>query len=234
MRLAIVSTCWADGRARLPGARSIPPSSAPNPCETARRGAILKRAVVIRRQIAIWPKSHVSDGRGISEMTESKRPFAEKLELRITMRRVAEFFEALSKLDEPDKGMLFSEITKNLREYMPDAPIINPAAPTSPPKSFVDRCRELATLAPNDRIQNILLKIVDVYEVEAIVETVDNTITTSTDVLNRQAMTSGAQIQDRSDGVLSPQGPPDRCAPQSTISGDAAIIRTRRRVSISG
>jgi hypothetical protein len=96
------------------------------------------------------------------------------------MRRVAEFFEQLSKLDEPDKGTLFQEISKHLREYMPDAPV-NLAAPTSPPHSFVDRCRDLATSAPNERIRDILLKIAYVYEVEASLAAADNTITTSSD-----------------------------------------------------
>ena len=113
-------------------------------------------------------------------MNEPSRPFVERLELRITMRRVAEFFKALSNLDEPDKGILCQEISKHLREYMPDAPV-NLAALTVPPQSFVDRCRELATLAPNDRIQSILLKIADVYEVEVAVKASDNTAISSSD-----------------------------------------------------
>jgi len=108
-------------------------------------------------------------------MNEPNRPFVEKLELRITMRRVAEFFEALSQLDGPDKAILFEEIVRNLREYMPNASV-NLGAPTSPRQSFVDRCRELATVAPNDRIQNILLKIADVYQVETVVAATDTNL----------------------------------------------------------
>jgi len=105
-------------------------------------------------------------------MNERNRPFVERLELRITLRRVAEFFEALSKLDEPDKEILLEEIANNLREYMPGVPSIL-VPPTLPLQSFIDRCRDLATVAPNDRIRNILLRIADVYEIEAVVEVAD-------------------------------------------------------------
>jgi len=109
-------------------------------------------------------------------MKEPRGAFVENLELRITMRRIAEFFEAMNKLNEPDRGMLFQEIAKRLSEYMPDPPI-SLAAPTSRPESFVDRCRELATMAPNNRIEHVLLKIAHVHEIEVAVEAERRTIT---------------------------------------------------------
>ena len=111
---------------------------------------------------------------------DMKRPFVEKLELRITMRRVAEFFAALNALSEPDKGILFQEVVKCLREYMTDA-AINPAVPTARPESFVEQCRALATIAPNDRIEHVLLKIADVHELELALKAEGQTIITDSD-----------------------------------------------------
>jgi hypothetical protein len=102
-------------------------------------------------------------------MNEPKNPFVTNLELQITMRRITDFFEALSKLGEPDKGILLQEISRQMREHMPDATII--ATPQkSSPQSFADRCSELAESAPNDRVQSILRKIALVFEIEATIE----------------------------------------------------------------
>ena len=104
-------------------------------------------------------------------MDTAKRPFVENLELRITLRRVSEFFEAVSQLGEPDKGILLQEISRQLREHIPDEPVQPPAIKTVSSENFVDRCRELAEAAPNDRVRDILRKIALAFEVAAAVET---------------------------------------------------------------
>jgi hypothetical protein len=109
-------------------------------------------------------------------MNEPKSPFVTNLELQITIRRIADFFEALIELGEPDKGILLQEISRQMREHMPDAPVNPVAAPRRfSPQSFADRCSELAESAPNDRVQSILRKIALVFEVEAGVDAANST-----------------------------------------------------------
>ena len=115
-------------------------------------------------------------------MNGPKRPFIANLELRITIRRIADVFEALDTLDKSDKEALIEEFAKHLREHMPNSLLNLVAMPSTPsPQSFSDRCRELAALAPNDRIQHILLKIAHVHEVEAALEAGNNPDTASSD-----------------------------------------------------
>jgi hypothetical protein len=98
------------------------------------------------------------------------------LELQIAMQGIANFFESLSKLDEPDKGILLQEISRQMHNHMPDAPVNAVVAPRkSSPQSFADRCSELAESAPNDRVQTILRKIAFAFEVEAAVEAASGT-----------------------------------------------------------
>jgi hypothetical protein len=98
------------------------------------------------------------------------------------MRRIAEFFDALTKLDEPNKGLLLQEVSRHLREHLPDAPTIPVVTPNaSLPQTFSDRCRELAAVAPNDRAQHVLLKFAHVYEIEAAVRAA-NVIVPASDV----------------------------------------------------
>jgi hypothetical protein len=108
-------------------------------------------------------------------MNELKSPFVANLEVRITMRRIADFFDALSKIGEPDKEILLQEISRQMREHMPDAPIAAAAPKKSSPQSFADRCSELAESAPNDRVETILRRIALTFEVEAAIEAASST-----------------------------------------------------------
>jgi hypothetical protein len=101
---------------------------------------------------------------------------ATKLELQIAMQGIANFFEALSKLDGPDKGILIREISRQMHNHMLDAPVNAVVAPRkSSPQSFADRCSELAESAPNNRVQTILRKIAFAFEVEAAFEAASGT-----------------------------------------------------------
>ena len=109
-------------------------------------------------------------------MNEPNSPVVTNLEVQITIRRIADFFEALSKLDEPDRGILLQEISRQMHNHMPDAPVNAVVAPRkSSPQSFADRCSDLAESAPNDRVRSILHKLALVFEVEAAVEAAGST-----------------------------------------------------------
>ena len=109
-------------------------------------------------------------------MNEPKKPIVTNLEVQIAMRRIADFFDALSKLDEPDKGILLREISRQMHKHMPDTPFAAVAAHReSSPQSFADRCSELSESAPNDRVQSILRNIALVFEVEAAIEAAGGT-----------------------------------------------------------
>ena len=101
-------------------------------------------------------------------MDEDCRPFRERLELRITQRRLRDFFDACDKLPEMDQRVLYEEI----RTRVPGLLVELPAVGDVTPAKFSERCRELATTAPNDKVRNALLTIARICEAEAIDETV--------------------------------------------------------------
>jgi hypothetical protein len=98
---------------------------------------------------------------------EGRRPFRERVELRIAHHKVADVFETCSKFGEPDKRTLFEEISKRLLQHMPPARVGAALAASASPSSFADRCLDLAAIAPNDKIRNVLLTIASICEAES-------------------------------------------------------------------
>jgi hypothetical protein len=88
--------------------------------------------------------------------------FREGLILRITLARIADIFNACSKLVDPDRKMAFDDIESRLRQSLSEQTDASPA-----PIEFAERCRLLAESAPNAKIQNILMMIAQVSETEA-------------------------------------------------------------------
>ena len=84
-----------------------------------------------------------------------------RLELRTTLSRLDAVFEACNRLPDADKEFLYEEIRKRVVQHAP------PAVPVHPSLTFIDRCRELAANAPNDKVRNALLMIVRACEADA-------------------------------------------------------------------
>ena len=105
-------------------------------------------------------------------MNEDTPSFKERLELRVTLSRLDAVFEACNRLPEVDKELLYEEIRKRVPVYAPQAiPEIRPETSVSTeeaPATFIDRCRELADIAPNDKVRNALLMIMRACEAEAV------------------------------------------------------------------
>src|ERR1700685_2691739 len=95
-------------------------------------------------------------------MTDDIPRFRERLILRITLARIADVFNACSKLVDPDRQMAFDDIESRLRQLGSEQTDESPA-----PIEFAECCRQLAESAPNDKIQNILLMIAQVADTEA-------------------------------------------------------------------
>jgi len=91
------------------------------------------------------------------------RPFRERVELRTTFHKVAEAFEACSKLKEADRLMLLREISKRLNQLMRQTVAESPSPAAA---GFAIRCVELAAVTPNDKIRNALLTIAQINEAE--------------------------------------------------------------------
>ena len=98
-------------------------------------------------------------------MAAVERPFRERLELRIAFVKADRLFETCDKLADADKLSLYDELKKRLvdRGVAIEASVPSPTAPIR----FGERCLELATLAPNEKIRNVLLTIARICEVEA-------------------------------------------------------------------
>ena len=95
-------------------------------------------------------------------MTDDIPRFRERLILQITLARIADVFNACSKLVDPDRKMAFDDIESRLRQLGSEQTHGSPA-----PIEFARCCRKLAESAPNEKIQNILLMIAQVSETEA-------------------------------------------------------------------
>ena len=95
-------------------------------------------------------------------MTDDIPRFREGLILRITLARIADVFNACSKLVDSDRQVAFDDIEGRLRQLGSEQ-TDKPSAPID----FAERCRQLAESAPNDKIQNILLMIAQVSETDA-------------------------------------------------------------------
>jgi hypothetical protein len=97
-----------------------------------------------------------------ASMTDSERPFKEKLALQIVIRKIDLLFEECSKFEERDKRMLFDVIGTLLLQHMRQLPHIR-APQTSAP---IEQLRELAHTVPTDGIRQVLLSIADLCEAE--------------------------------------------------------------------
>jgi len=95
-------------------------------------------------------------------MTDEIPRFREGLILQITLARIADVFNACSKLVDPDRKVAFDDIESRLRKLVSEQTDKPPA-----PIEFEKRCRQLAECCPNDKIQNILLMIAQVSETDA-------------------------------------------------------------------
>jgi len=95
-------------------------------------------------------------------MTDEIPRFREGLILQITLARIADVFNACSKLVDPDRKVAFDDIESRLRKLVSEQTDKPPA-----PIEFAKRCRQLAECSPNDKIQNILLMIAQVSETDA-------------------------------------------------------------------
>jgi hypothetical protein len=96
---------------------------------------------------------------------EYRHPSRGRLELRITLSRLDAVFEACDKLPHADKELLFKEIANRVRQYAPQCKKLLPRGPlplrqAKTLEEFVDRSRQLADSAPNDKVRNALLMIV--------------------------------------------------------------------------
>jgi hypothetical protein len=103
-------------------------------------------------------------------MDEGTPSLREKLNLRITLSRLDAVFEACNKLPEIDKELIYGEIRKRVLQHAPQVtPESKPETAAPADKvlaTFVDRCRELAEVAPNDKVRNAMLLIVRACEAE--------------------------------------------------------------------
>jgi len=81
--------------------------------------------------------------------------FREGVILRFTLARIADLFNACDQLSEPEKQAAHDEIRRRLKDIHYGAT-----------QDFAARCRELSALAPNRKIQNILLMIAQVCETD--------------------------------------------------------------------
>jgi hypothetical protein len=103
-------------------------------------------------------------------MNEGTASVQERLELRIALSRLDAVFEACDKLPEVEKELIYKEIRKRaLRDVPQKIPEANSATFVSTnqtPATFIDRCRGLADIAPNDKIRNALFMIVRACEAE--------------------------------------------------------------------
>ena len=93
-------------------------------------------------------------------MSDGLPNFSNKLILRITLARLADVFDACEKLPQPEKEVACEEIVRRVRALTP-----NPIGEPDPSaQSFIDRCRELAACAPNEKVGKALLMIASVCE----------------------------------------------------------------------
>jgi hypothetical protein len=87
--------------------------------------------------------------------------FREKLILRFTFARIADVFNTCELLPEPEKQAAYDEIKRRIKQIGPVR-----ADRSGATQTFTERCRELAALAPNDKIKNIMLMIAQICEAE--------------------------------------------------------------------
>jgi hypothetical protein len=98
-------------------------------------------------------------------MTDSERPFKEKLALQIVIRKIDLLFEECSKFEERDKRILFDVIGTLLLQQMRQLPHIRADKTSAPIEEAPPQIRELADTAP-DGIRQVLLSIADLCEAE--------------------------------------------------------------------
>jgi hypothetical protein len=97
-----------------------------------------------------------------------RRPFKERLGLRIALRRLDSLFEICNELPELDRQTLYETMNERALQHLPLPSITKlPALDDIIPARFSDQCRELATHAPNYKIANALLNMAQIFEAEA-------------------------------------------------------------------
>ena len=97
-----------------------------------------------------------------------RRPFKERLGLRIALRRLDSVFEICNELSELDRQTLYETMNERALQHLPlPSHTKLPALDDIIPDRFSDRCRELAGHAPNYKIANALLTMAEVFEAEA-------------------------------------------------------------------
>jgi hypothetical protein len=96
-----------------------------------------------------------------------RRPFKERLRLRIALRRLDSVFEICNELSELDRQTLCETMNERALQHLalPSNAKL-PALDDVVPARFSDRCRELAAHAPNYKIANALLMMAQVFEAE--------------------------------------------------------------------
>jgi len=100
-------------------------------------------------------------------MVETTPTLKDRLKLRIILGRLDAVFEACNRLPAVEKKLLYEEIRKRVPGDALPEPRPAPAASTGQmPATFIDRCRGLADIAPNDKVRSALLMIVRACEAE--------------------------------------------------------------------
>jgi hypothetical protein len=97
-----------------------------------------------------------------------RRPFGERLGLRIALRRLDGVFEICNELSELDRQTLYETMQERALQHLtPPSHTKLPALDNIIQASFSDRCRELAAHAPNYQIANALLSMAQIFEAGA-------------------------------------------------------------------
>jgi hypothetical protein len=100
-------------------------------------------------------------------MVESAPSSKERLKLRTALSKLDAVFEACSRLPAIEKGLIYEEIRKRVPGDAPPEVLPPPSATTvQTPATFIERCRGLADIAPNDKVRSALLMVVRACEAE--------------------------------------------------------------------
>ena len=100
-------------------------------------------------------------------MVESTPSLKERLKLRTVLSRLDAVFEACSRLPAIEKRLFYEEIRKRVPGDAPSEVHPPPSASTvQTPATFIERCRGLVDIAPNDKVRSALLMIVRACEAE--------------------------------------------------------------------
>lgn len=99
-------------------------------------------------------------------MTDSERPFKERLALQIVLRKIDSIFAECSTFEDKDKRILFDVIGSLLLQHMRQIPHIRAAQTSAPADAAPPEIGQSADRAPTDGIRQVLLSIADSCEAE--------------------------------------------------------------------